>query len=559
MIGAKYIAHFLKSKEIKHIFGYQGGAIAKILDEVHLDGYTEYVQNYHEQASGFSACGYAKTNNKLGVGIATSGPGAINLLGGIVDAYCDSVPCLFITGQDYLKNIKNNPGVRLNGFQDLDIVSITKNITKYSVMIEDVNDLPNELEKCYKIATTARKGPVVIDVPLDIQFQEIKNDFFINNKDEIETDNTYELHKIHDVIELLSNAKKPVILCGGGVFASNAQKELSELINILKIPVVSTSNGLGISEKIIGFSGLNGNTQANLAIFNADLLLVLGARLGQQQVGKNLDQYTKAKVIHIDIDKNEVGRIFKNSLKIYSDLKIFIQQLNKKLLDFKLPDYKKWNDEVLQYQKKYQANIIGSTNNSLLNPIRFLQEFLKKVNKNAILTLDVGQNQMWVSQVCQNQSQHRILSGVGYGSMGCSMPYAIGACYATQNKRQIICFAGDGGFQMNMQELMLISSMNLNIKIVIFNNEGLGLIREAQDKYMDSRYIGTDINYSKCPNLESLSKAYNLSYAKIWHLEDCSKIDTLINSNKPCIIEVVIDKKAELLNKYNDYKNLGML
>jgi acetolactate synthase-1/2/3 large subunit len=224
-----------------------------------------------------------------------------------------------------------------------------------------------------------------------------------------------------------------------------------------------------------------------------------------------------------------------------------------------LPDYKKWNDEVLQYQKKYETNIIGSTNNSLLNPIRFLQEFLKKVNKNAILTLDVGQNQMWVSQVCQNQSQHRILSGVGYGSMGCSLPYAIGACYATQNKRQIICFTGDGGFQMNMQELMLISSMNLNIKIIIFNNEGLGLIREAQDKYMDSRYIGTDINYSKCPNLENLSKAYNLSYAKIWHLEDCNNIDNLINSNKPCIIEVVIDKKAELLNKYNDYKNLAII
>lgn len=558
MIGAKYIAHFLKEKQIKHIFGYQGGAIAKILDEICLENYTRYIQNYHEQASAFAASGYAKTNNQVGVAIATSGPGAINLLGGLVDAYCDSVPCLFITGNDYLKNIKNNPGVRLNGFQDLNIASIVKDITKYSVMIENINDLPLELEKCYQIALSGRKGPVLIDIPLDIQFQEINSDFANNLKYEIVEDYNCELDKIPDILKLLNVSKKPVILCGGGVVSAGAKEDLNELIKISNIPVVATSNGLGSCDNLVGFSGLHGNTSANLAIFNADLLLIFGARMGQRQVGKNIEQYTKAKIVHIDIDKKELGRIFQDSLKIYADLKKFIQNLNKSLINTKLPNYQDWHKEISMLQSKYENNIYC---NQDCSPIYIIDKIIKSIKDDAIITLDVGQNQMWVSQVCKLKEKQKILSGIGYGSMGCSIPYAIGASYASKNHKQIISFNGDGGFQMNMQELMLIADKKLNIKIIILNNNGLGLIRESQDRYMNSRYYGVDLNYVKCPNLSLLAEAYEISYLKIEKNNEFSEIDirNLLNKNEPSIIEILIDSDANLLNKYDDYKSLQIL
>ncbi len=558
MIGAKYIAHFLKEKQIKDIFGYQGGAIAKILDEICLQNYTRYIQNYHEQASAFAASGYAKTTNKVGVAIATSGPGAINLLGGLVDAYCDSAPCLFITGNDYLKNIKDNPGVRLNGFQDLNISSIVKDITKYSVMIENINDLPLELEKCYQIALSGRKGPVLIDIPLDIQFQEINSDFVNNLKYEIVEDDNYELDKISDILKLLNVSKKPVILCGGGVVSAGAKEDLNELIKISNIPVVATSNGLGSCNNLVGFSGLNGNTSANLAIFNADLLLIFGARMGQQQVGKNIAQYTKAKIVHIDIDKKELGRIFQDSLKIHSDLKKFIQNINKSLINIKLPNYQDWHKEISMLQSKYENNIYC---NQDCSPIFIIDKIIKSINDDAIITLDVGQNQMWVSQVCKLKEKQQILSGIGYGSMGCSIPYAIGASYASENKKQIISFNGDGGFQMNMQELMLIADKKLNIKIIILNNKGLGLIRESQDRYMNSRYFGVDLNYVKCPNLSLLAEAYEISYLKIEKNKELLDTDirNLLNKNEPSIIEIIIDSDANLLNKYDDYKSLQIL
>lgn len=561
MIGAQYIAKFLKEKNIKHIFGYQGGAIAKILDEISLLQYTKYIQNYHEQASSLSASGYAKANNHLGVAIATSGPGAINILAGIADAYCDSVPCLFITGQDYLRNLTQNPGVRLNGFQDLDIVSIVNKITKYSVLIKNVNDLPQELEKCYWLATTGRKGPVLIDIPLDIQFQELSAEALFNEqrpiieKSKLDPD----LDKIKEVIDLLLNAKKPVILCGGGINAAQAREELQKLLIKLNIPVVATSNGLDIADKIIGFSGLHGNTEANLAILNSDVLLVLGARLGQRQVGKNLDQYTKAKIIHVDIDKNELGKIFKDSYSIEMDIKLFINLLNDLIKSIEWPRYSIWHEEIESYILNYSDNVLCNDYGYEMGPVFISQKILSFAKDDAIICLDVGQNQMWVSQAFKKRGSQRILSGIGYGSMGCSIPYAIGANYADNNARQIISFNGDGGFQMNLQELMLISDMDLNIKIIVFNNQGLGLIKEAQDKYMNSRHFGTNDEFLKCPNLKVLSQAYNMQYVKIEKADDFNQFSGIFNNDAPAIIEVMLDKNSKLLNKYDDYAALGLL
>ena len=554
MIVAEYIAKFLADHNISHIFGYQGGAVAKIIDEICRKKKTKYIQNYHEQASAFAAVGYAKANNDIGVAIATSGPGAINLIGGIADAYCDSVPSLFITGQDHLHNIKKPPRVRLNGFQDLDIVSIVKPITKYAVLIKKENEIPYELEKCYYIAKSGRRGPVLIDIPLDIQFK-LLGSITPKKADYIHSTNKFELSKINQVVNLIKLSTKPVILCGGGVKAAGAEKHLSKLANRLNIPVVATANGINVSSNAIGFSGLHGNTLANLTVLNADLLLVLGARLGQRQVGKIKQQYTKAKIIHVDIDPSELGRVFNNSFQVYADLEIFFKMLNREILNTHLPNFSDWNKEINGYKEKYAKNIYCNLK-SRLDPISFVENLNIIIDQNATITLDVGQNQMWVSQGIRLRDNQCLLSGTGYGSMGCSLPYAIGAHYAKGN--QVISFNGDGGFQMNMQELMLISERKLNIKIIIFNNAGLGSIKEAQDRYMDGRHYGTDHRYCKCVNLQILAKAYRLRYTVIDTLSKFNKVTSIIKTPGPCIIEVMISKNAKLLNRYDDYERLDI-
>ncbi len=432
MLVADCLTEFLIQKGVRHVFGYQGGAVARIIHSIVENNAIEYIQNYHEQASSFAASGYAKTNGKVGVALATSGPGAINLIAGIADSYCDSVPCLFITGQDHSANISNKNGARLNGFQDIDIVSVVKPITKYAKLILHENELLHSLEKAFYLAKSGRPGPVLIDIPVDIQLKMLNLDDYkkINFQSNEEA---FEIGKSKKVISLIKKSQKPLILCGGGVKSSEAKRELFELVKKLEIPVVTTSNAIDVYSKSIGFSGLNGNTPANMAILNSDLILVLGARLGQQQVGKLTDKYTKAQIIHIDIDKLELGRVFEKSFQIYSDLKIFLAKLNNDLIkEVSLPDFTGWGLEIEGYNENY-GNDAKCNKDTNLDPVIFIEKLSEILDDNAIITLDVGQNQMWSSQGIKLKGNQKLISGVGYGSMGCSLPYAIGSSYASSN------------------------------------------------------------------------------------------------------------------------------
>lgn len=556
MIVAEYVAKFCQEKGIKHAFGYQGGAIAKIIHEIVETGEIEYVQNYHEQASSFAACAYGKIKKDVALVLATSGPGAINIIAGIADAFCDSVPVLFITGQDSSVNFFKENGARLNGFQDLDIAAVVRPITKYSKTVKSTAEIVYELEKCYEICKSGRPGPVLLDIPVDIQLQKIAPELLekkSEKKDEKIAEKNIAKENINNAIELIKNAKKPVILCGGGVRMSNSENELAQFIATTKIPVVATSNAIDIHENLLGFSGLYGNSEANLAILNADLLLVFGSRLGQQQVGKNLSDYTKAeKIIHVDIDKIELGRVTENALNIEANLKNFLQILNEKIAKEKLPDLKNWHDEIAVFVEKYHDNPACNDNS---DPVKILRQIQSYFANDAIITFDVGQNQMWASQAIKAQKKQRVVSGVGYGSMGCSLPYSIGASFASGDpKRQIICINGDGGFQMNMQELMLISDKKLNVKIIVLNNSGLGLIKDVQNKYMENKYYGTNADYLKCPDLNYIAKAYDFEYLKISDFAEINNCEKLIKNTYPCLIEITLDSDAKILNRNEDYK-----
>lgn len=543
---AEYIASFLKKIGIKTIFGYQGSAMLKMLDEIVGRGIS-YVQNFNEQASGFSANGYARVIEDLGVAIATSGPGAVNLLGGISDAYCDSVPVMYITGQDYSQNLIKKNRARQNGFQDLDIVSMVKPITKYATMISEPQLIRYELEKAYYFAISGRKGPVLIDVPIDIQFQIVDEDKLEGFVQESIDDSISVFDStISDVILLIEKSKKPVIVAGGGVRLSKASLELDFFSNKTGIPIVSTLNGLDVSSDMTGFAGLYGNTAANLVIKNADLIIGLGTRFAQQHTGKKRELYNAdAKIIHIDIDESEIGRSYLNpNISIVADLKSFFNAINRKEIN---TNFREWHNQIEDWKIRYYDTICCSNKN--VDPILLVREVSKYASEETVFVSDVGANQMWVAQALRKKGRQRIINSAGYGVMGFSLPASIGASYIRDD---VISFMGDGGLQMNIQELNTLSLHNNNVKCFIFNNNNLGLMRCLQKKYYSSHFYGNNKYEFSCPNIRKLADLYNLPYSRIESDFDLSVVREVLDTRGPCLVDVCIDKDVFPLTKYDD-------
>lgn len=551
MIAATYIARYLREIGIKHVLGYDGSMMLKIADEISLIEGIDFIQGFHEQASSFAADAYARVSGVPGVVLVTSGPGAINALAGIADAYMDSVPLVVITGQDYSNHVLENPGVRLNGFQDLDVVSIVKPITKYAVQIMDVNRLAYELEKCFHIAMDGRKGPTLIDIPIDVQFREIPKcmEHFCR-KDIGKLDISSVIHNIDHIISLLANAKKPVILAGGGIRLANAEDELRELAVLTNIPVVTTLNGHDAYEGAIGSSGLNGSPEANLTIFHSDLLLVLGARLGQQQVGKKVCEYTRARVIHVDIDPMELGRILTEEISICMDIKKFLQLINDKLSRESKQEYSDWWEKIDRWGETYEEELF--VNKEGIDPVRFVRRVCEMCEENTIFTNDVGQNTMWVCQGLLLRRTQRLLTSSGYASMGFSVPAAIGAKIANPS-RMVVSFSGDGGFHMNLQELQFVKLHQLNIKFIVFNNNTLGLMREVQHLYYNDNHVGSNINEFICADLKRVADLYDLQYLCINDPSEIENITTILSSPQAGIIDCRLSMNT-CLHNWNKFK-----
>lgn len=546
MIAAEYIAQYLVKLGVKTVFGYDGSMMLKVADEISLTNKIAYLQTFHEQGAGFAADAYARVSGELGVAIVTSGPGAINVLAGVADAYADSIPVLFITGQDYSTALLTENTARVNGFQDLKIAAVAAPITKYSTMITCVEDVAYELEKATDIALEGRKGPVLIDIPMDIQFAQMPEEVK-HYKREISVEQTK--IDIDKVLCALKLSKRPVILVGGGVRSANAVDEVEEFAKMLDIPVVTTLNGIDAYVESLGFSGLYGNTVANLAIYNADLLLIFGARMGQRQVGKKVEQYTNARIIHIDIDSVELGRVLKEDISIHSDLKEFLDKI-KGHLDMNV-SYRhiSWNKTIKAWNGMYENNCL--VNHDGIDPVAFVRKISRMADENTVFTNDVGQNQMWVCQGINLKKGQRLLNSSGYGSMGFSLPAAVGA--SIWNKDNLtVSFSGDGGFHMNMQELQFVAMYNLNIKCIVFNNNTLGMMREVQRLYYNNHFLGSNEGEFRCVNLKKLADVYDMRYFCIDSMKQCEVLEQEFKRTGPCIIECKVQFESYLLNRYDE-------
>lgn len=534
-----YIIEFLLSKNINKTFGYIGGAIAHIYHSIDKYKEMEIINCIHEQGAGFAAEGYARITGKSGVAFATSGPGATNLITPIGSCYFDSVPTMFITGQVNTYEYKYDKPVRQIGFQETDIVSIIKPIVKYAVMVDKVEDIRYELEKAYYLSQEGRKGPVLVDIPMNIQRTEVdisslKSFFDSNEYFELEN-NKKEKNNIDEVVNLLKESKRPIILIGGGVRLSNASEELLSYVKKHSIPVVYSLMGKdAISEDYkynLGLIGSYGNRYGNLALANSDLILVLGSRLDTRQTGTSLDTFAReAKIIQVDVDKNELGSKIKIDIEINSDVKDFITTLNKYEINI---DTTEWLKKLEEYKNKFSSTI-GIDNNLKIpnHVVSMISNYLTNEN----VCVDVGQHQMWTAQSLNIKATQRVLFSGGMGAMGFALPSAIGACIGA-NKRTIV-IAGDGGIQMNIQELEVIKRRKLPIKIFILNNKNLGMVRQFQELYFDKKYLGTIDDYS-VPNLVEITKAYGIKARKI---DDISKLGIelkdIFSNNEPELINI---------------------
>lgn len=543
-----YIVSFLIEKGITDVFGYPGGMVTHLMDS--LDKYKTDISshvNYHEQASSFCACGYAQVSNKPGIAYATSGPGATNLITGIANAYFDSIPTIFITGQVNTYESKGDLLVRQKGFQETDIVSIVKSITKYAVKIENANSIKYELEKAFYISCNGRPGPILIDIPMNIQRTEIVPEElkgYIHNKDE---DREYHSNDIDNLIlEKLNSSKRPVILAGNGMNNANVVDEFRNFVKLTGIPVVTSMiardvlfNGF---ENNFGFIGAYGDRCANFIISNSDLIISFGSRIDCRQTGSNLKIFAEnAKIIRFDIDEGEfTNKIKDDEVDIVGELKRTIVTLNTEKFHLK-EKYKNWVDacnnirkELTGIDSQYETDII--------------RELSHKVPDNVVITTDVGQNQVWVAQSFDIKDKQRMLFSGGHGAMGYSLPAAIGAYYGSN--KSVVCFNGDGGLQMNIQELQFVARENIPIKVILLNNNSLGMIRHFQEMYFESNFVQTrkEKGYT-APDFQKIASAYELRYRKINSIEEISKLEDVLLDDKPCFIELTLTDNTYLYPK----------
>lgn len=530
-----YIVDFFVEKGVTDVFGYPGGMVTHLMDSFYnkRDKIAAHV-NYHEQASAFCACGYAQVTGKAGIAYATSGPGATNLITGICDAYFDSIPTIYITGQVNTFESKGHMNVRQRGFQETDIVAVTEKITKYSSYVGEAENIRYELEKAWYIAHAGRKGPVLLDIPADILRAQIEPEslqgYVVQS---VKTENIEKACK--RIAELLEKAKRPVLLVGAGVKAAGAVEDVRAIVQKWNMPVVSSMLACDIfagdTDYYYGFIGAYGMRRANFIVAKADLVIALGSRMDVRQVGaKRADFAPNATLLRVDIDAGELEyKVHEDEVAIWCDVKELLEKLY--CCEVNLQNMAEWIPVCKQIAQR-----LGDTD--CRKPNELLYHFSKKIPEDVVITTDVGQNQVWIAQSFELKKGQRVFFSGGHGAMGYSLPAAIGAYYAT--REPVICFSGDGGIQMNIQELQFISREQIPVIIVILNNNALGMIRHFQEMYFDSVYCQTTENGGyTAPNFERIAKAYDIAYNRIQSLQDVENYSYEVNG--PQIVEMILE------------------
>lgn len=530
MRGAEFIIQALVNEGVETIFGYPGGAIMPVYDAL-VGAPLKHVLCRHEQGAALAADGYARASGRVGVCLATSGPGATNLVTGIANAFMDSVPMVAITGQ------VANTLIGTDAFQEVDVFGITLPIVKHSFLVRKVEDLPRVFSEAFRLAREGRPGPVLIDVPKDVQNAEFIPAFALAAVGEsLALPET----AIASARQLIQQAQRPLIYAGGGVVIAEAVAEFREFVATTGMPVVTTLKGIGVlpgeHPQCLGMLGMHGTKAANYAVQNCDLLICVGARFDDRATGKLAEFAAGARVIHLDGDAAEIGKLRSAEVGICAELKRVLPRLAMACaID---PWRAQCHHDREQYAFRYDAPF------ERIYAPKFLHELSRKTDGNSFITCDVGQHQMWVAQHFQFRHPRQQLTSGGLGTMGYGVPAAIGAQLA-KPQATVIAVSGDGSFMMNVQELATIKRYALPVKIVLFDNQSLGMVRQWQELFFERRF--SEIDLSDNPDFCRLAQAFEIEARMIeWDHQQSRAIDELLSTPGPMLLHVRIDPKENV-------------
>ncbi len=539
--GAQILIKMIREEGIDTIFGYPGGAVIDIYDTLAKQNDLKHILVRHEQGAVHAADAYARANKSVGVALVTSGPGATNTVTGIASAYCDSIPVVIFTGQVPTGLIGND------AFQEVDIVGITRPCTKHNYLVKDISKLASIIKEAFHLASSGRPGPVLVDLPKNVMQSEInfKNPGKVSIKS---YKPNYKPNKkqLNRVVELILKAKRPVIFAGGGVILSQAAKQLTSLAKIANIPVTASLMGLGAFPGMdplwLGMLGMHGTYRANMSISNCDLMIATGVRFDDRVTG-NIEKFAPhAKIIQIDIDPTSIHKNIKVQCPIVGDCKTALKGILQLMENKTFNNNATWLDQIKEW--KDTTPLRYNQGKKIIKPQFVIEKLYDLTKGNAIITTEVGQNQMWAAQYYHfNKPNHFITSG-GLGVMGFGLPAAIGAKAACPDKL-VVDIAGDGSIQMNIQELMTAIESKIDVKIVILNNQYLGMVRQWQELFYDKVYSSTDM--ANAPDFVKLAEAYG---AKGFRCDRPDEVESIlsrgINSKGTTIMEFMVDREESV-------------
>ena len=531
MKGANILIEALKRAGVEVVFGYPGGAIMPVYDAL-LDSGIKHVLVRHEQAAALAADGYARVSGRVGVCLATSGPGATNLVTGIANAFLDSVPMVAITGQ------VPTHFMGTDAFQEVDIFGITFPVVKHSYIIRRIEDIPRVIHEAFQVAQSGRPGPVLVDLPKDIATLSLESpEWVFDAPEDAERADDADIEEAWD---MLCASQRPLIYAGGGIRIADACGEFRSFVEHTGIPVVATLQGLGAvpveHAQFLGMLGMHGTKAANLAVQGCDLLICIGARFDDRVTGKLAEFAPNARVIHMDVDAAEISKLRFAHCGLRGDIKYSMNRLHAK------PFCSQWSEECYRNRAESAARYDAPTE-SVYVPA-FIKELSERADDRTYIACDVGQHQMWVAQHYAFKHPRQHLTSGGLGTMGYGMPAAIGAQFAFPQSR-VITISGDGSIMMNVQELATIKRYNLPVKVVVFDNHALGMVRQWQELFFDKRF--SEVDLSDNPDFARLAEAFEIPSMTVrTKAEVPAAIDALLNASGPLFIHVLIDPKENV-------------
>jgi acetolactate synthase-1/2/3 large subunit len=559
-----YVMNFLFEKGIHDIFLVSGGGIMHMLDSVGRNPDMNYYCNYHEQACAISAEGYARIRNGVGACLVTVGPGGSNALSGMLGAWYDSIPIIVICGQVRRNLIADYSKVRQIGPQEGNNIAMARPVTKYATVVLDPNMIRYELELAYYKATSGRPGPVWLDIPLDVQDSQIDETqlpSYNPPKSETNEDGAILVNHVKEAIEIIRNAKRPLLLCGNGIHLSNSEELLKKLLNRLNIPIVLPDAAKDLIAEDhplnIGIFGTAGQRRANFAVQNSDCILSLGAGLCLKKVGFNFQGFApKAKKIVVDIDEGQLySQVIKPDLPIQADVRLFMEEMLDQLKTTSIKSFPEWIDACSQWKERYPLIVDEyHTDTEHVNSYVFMDKLSNFLSSSDALVAGNGLDTVSYIQVYKVKEGQRTYTSINWGAMGWDLPLTIGTCVG-KGKTRTICITGDGSLQWNIQELLTIKNYNLPIKIFVFNNRGYSSIRATQKTFFNGRFVGSDESSGVSnPDFELLAKAYGLEYVNILNNEAIDQgIKQVLEGNSPVLCEVNISPEQGITPKASSF------